>query len=321
LKDDRFICALAQQAREVFNWHCADLIKTFANIAKMKWNGTIYPGSSIEQLGFDLLCRILVADVERYYVIAMNDVKNNQYGKIPWTNNTMDLLFTKHRYLSNIIIPDQSHIYEYLHDTRDKVQELTFLINQAHSLIGQVKETTKWMTKVYPDGIEPMELTTEQGSHFNWYVTHIEANSYGNSMHPYAANHRCIHCQGTHASEDHHLSVSVPIVSNSGHPILSTIQEEIETSSNRNTPDNYKKTQFLLPSQQLAFTTQQIQQWPLPPRPTPPTASREWQGYRDPLTPCQGFGKGEGKGLCFSTPPNPSLHMFTLHTPGPWDSA
>ena len=41
---------------------------------------------------------------------------------------------------------------------------------------------------------------------------------------------------------------------------------------------------------------------------------RDWQGCEVPLTLCQGFGKGEGKGLCFSTPPNPSLHMFTLHT-------
>ena len=45
-----------------------------------------------------------------------------------------------------------------------------------------------------------------------------------------------------------------------------------------------------------------------------PAQTRDWQGCEVPLTLCQGFGKGEGKGLCFSTPPNPSLHMFTLHT-------
>ena len=45
-----------------------------------------------------------------------------------------------------------------------------------------------------------------------------------------------------------------------------------------------------------------------------PAQTRDWQGCEVPLTLCQGFGKGESKGLCFSTPPNPSLHMFTLHT-------
>jgi hypothetical protein len=90
----------------------------------------------------------------------------------------------------------------------------------------------------------------------------------------YAANHRrCIHCQGTHASEDHHLSLTVPIVSNSGYPVLLPIQEQIETSTNDDTPHSYKKTRFSLLSQQFTFATHQKQQWPLPPRPTPPTAS------------------------------------------------
>jgi hypothetical protein len=90
----------------------------------------------------------------------------------------------------------------------------------------------------------------------------------------YATNHHhCIHCQGTHASEDHHLSLTVPIVSNSGYPVLPLIQEQIETSANDDTPHSYKKTRFSLPSQQFTFATHQKQQWPLPPRPTPPTAS------------------------------------------------
>ena len=45
-----------------------------------------------------------------------------------------------------------------------------------------------------------------------------------------------------------------------------------------------------------------------------PRLAREWQGYEEPLTLCQGFRKGEGRGLCFYTLTHPSLHMFTLHT-------
>jgi hypothetical protein len=93
----------------------------------------------------------------------------------------------------------------------------------------------------------------------------------------YAANpRRCIHCQGTHASEDHHLSVSIPIVSNSGHTGVSTPQEQTQTNTDDNTSNKHKNTRFALPTQQSAFTTSQQQRkpWPLPPRPTPPTPSR-----------------------------------------------
>jgi hypothetical protein len=92
----------------------------------------------------------------------------------------------------------------------------------------------------------------------------------------YAANpRRCIHCQGTHASEDHHLSVSIPIVSNSGHTGLSPPQEQTQTNTDDNTSHKHKNTRFALPTQQSAFTASQQQRkpWPLPPRPTPPTPS------------------------------------------------
>ena len=43
------------RARYVFNWQCAELIEVFTNIARMEWQSNIHPGSSIEQLGFDVL--------------------------------------------------------------------------------------------------------------------------------------------------------------------------------------------------------------------------------------------------------------------------
>jgi hypothetical protein len=67
-------------------------------------------------------------------------------------------------------------------------------------------------------------------------------------------------------------------VSNSGYPVLPPIQEQIETSANDDTPHSYKKTRFSLPSQQFTFATHQKQQWPLPPQPTPPTASQPSMG-------------------------------------------
>ena len=242
LRDSRFIASLTYQARAVYNWHCADLIETFVNISRFEWNAILYPGSATEQLGLDILRRIIAADVERYYIMAMEDVKNNQYGVIPAKENPADLLFYMHTYRLNTIVPDQSHILEYFKDTRERIQQVTFLVDQILALSGQIKETTDWTTKVYPEGTDLMNINSGQRVHLNRFITNIETRAYGNSMRPYAAHRRCIHCQGTHDSGDHHLFVSVPIVSNTGYTGLSPPQEPTQTSANSNASEHYKNT-------------------------------------------------------------------------------
>jgi hypothetical protein len=64
LRDSRFVATITHQARAVFNWHCADLVEAFVNLAKLEWNGILYPGNTAEQLGLDLLRRIITTDVE-----------------------------------------------------------------------------------------------------------------------------------------------------------------------------------------------------------------------------------------------------------------
>ena len=64
LKDICLVSALIRQARIKFNYLCANLIKIFVNISRIEWSQSTPPGGSIKQLGFDLLQRILAADVE-----------------------------------------------------------------------------------------------------------------------------------------------------------------------------------------------------------------------------------------------------------------
>jgi hypothetical protein len=130
--------------------------------------------------------------------MATEDVKNNQYGKIPAKENLIDLLFFTHHHRLHQIIPDQNHILEYFRDTCKRVQQITFLIDQVLTLTGQIKDTTNWMTKVYPEGTDLMNITADQQVNLNRFITNIEMRAYGNSMRPYAANRHCIHCQGTH---------------------------------------------------------------------------------------------------------------------------
>ena len=67
LKDNRFTLALIKEARSKLNWHCAELLEVFTNIAKLKWFEQILPGNSIEQLGLDILSRLITADIEQFY--------------------------------------------------------------------------------------------------------------------------------------------------------------------------------------------------------------------------------------------------------------
>ena len=148
-------------------------------------------------------------------------------------------------------MPDHSHVMELLDETHRKTQDLSFLINQAHALTIWMKLVTNWTTRLYQNGAEPVNFTMEQSSRVDHLLGCIESRDNGNSMCYHATNHRCIHCQGIHASEDHHLSVSVPPVFNSGHTGLLPPLEQTQTTTVHNRPHNYKKNmRFSLPSQQ-----------------------------------------------------------------------
>ena len=143
---------------------------------------------------------------------------------------------------------DHSHIMELLDETHKKTQELSFLIDQAHALTIRMGLVTNWTTRLYQDGAGPVNFTMEQSSRIDHLLGCIESRDNGNSMRYHAANCRCIHCQGTHASEDHHLSVSVPPVCNPGHIGLSPPLEQAQMTTVHNRPYNYKKnTRFSLP--------------------------------------------------------------------------
>ena len=51
------------------------------NIAKLEWFEQILLGNSIEQLGLDILRRLITADIEQFYQIAIQECE--QYGEIP----------------------------------------------------------------------------------------------------------------------------------------------------------------------------------------------------------------------------------------------
>jgi hypothetical protein len=155
----------------------------------------------------------------------------------------MDLIVLKHTHPITTIVPDKSHTIELVNNVQDKTNDLAYYINKLSDLTNTIQQNTKWTKKVYLGGAKPQTLSGEVIFNIEHFITEVEHKYHGESMTPYrryAANHRrCTHCQGTHASEDHHLSLSIPIVSDSGYPVLLPIQEQIETSTNDDTPHSY----------------------------------------------------------------------------------
>ena len=73
LKDNCFVLALISQAQKKLNWHRTELLEVYTNVAKLEWFEQILPGNSIKQLRLDIICRLITADIERYYQIAIQE--------------------------------------------------------------------------------------------------------------------------------------------------------------------------------------------------------------------------------------------------------
>ena len=112
-------------------------------------------------------------DIEQFYQIMIQECE--QYGEIPQSNNAMDLLFLKHLHLLTTIMLDHSHITELLEEMHKKTQDLSFLIDQAHTLTIRMKLVTNWMERLYQNGAEPVNFTTEQSSHIDHLLGCIES--------------------------------------------------------------------------------------------------------------------------------------------------
>ena len=101
-----------------------------------------------------------------------------------------------------------------------------------------MKLATDWMTRLYQKGAGPVNFNTEQASRVEHLLGHIESRDNGNSMRFHAARRRCIHCQGTHNSEDHHLSISVPPLSIPGHTSLLPPLEQAQATTDHHRSSN-----------------------------------------------------------------------------------
>ena len=103
-----------------------------------------------------------------------------------------------------------------------------------------MKEASKWMKKAFPNGPDPVKHLEETEFNIVYIIGEVESDHQEHMpAYQYAAHrNRCIHCSGTHASEDHHLSLGIPPMSNSDDTIVSPHLTTIRFRENHSLPNN-----------------------------------------------------------------------------------
>ena len=116
LRDFRVVKALAIHSRNLFNYHCADLIEVYINVAELQFAEAPTPAGQLDQLGIDLLQRILAANVEEYYDTALTEVEKDEWGpnlKMRTTPDDKKIVFS-HEFKERHIVPDRHFALEIL---------------------------------------------------------------------------------------------------------------------------------------------------------------------------------------------------------------
>ena len=127
----------------------------------MEWESDIHPGSSIEQLGFDVLRRLIAADVERFYKDAIEDVHRNDYGVMPEKEASANAMFLNHSHPVTTIAPGKQYANKIADLAHDKAKKLNSLCEDLITESKKLVKATKWAQKTYPHGPKPFQQSTK----------------------------------------------------------------------------------------------------------------------------------------------------------------
>src|SRR6266550_23955 len=161
ISDRRIAAAIVDRARRIFNWNCANLINVFTNFAELQWNAPIIPAGSLDQFGFDLMQRILSADVERFYLDAISDVRKGEYGLVPNEGNPYLLIAIPFSFQHNLCVPDSCHALEQIDFARDIISGIEDLNKRIKGSTDSITKSIGWTTKIYLNGAKKQKFSDD----------------------------------------------------------------------------------------------------------------------------------------------------------------
>ncbi|KAF8671728.1 hypothetical protein AX14_005665 [Amanita brunnescens Koide BX004] len=153
LRDFRVVKALAIHSRNIFNYHCADLIKLYVNIAELQFAEAPTPAGQLDQLRIDLLQCILAANVEEYYKAVLTDIEKDTWGPNLKTRDPDTKIVFLHEFKECFIVPDGHFTLEIVSKAHATAAEITELSKKVllQSITTLTKEA-RWTNKLYTKG-------------------------------------------------------------------------------------------------------------------------------------------------------------------------
>ena len=153
LRDFRIVKALAIHSRNLFNYHCTDLIELYINIAELQFADAPTPARQLDQLGIDLLQRILAANVEEYYKAALTDVEKDTWGLNLKTRESDTKIVFLHEFKECFIVPDGHFALEIVSKAHATAAEITELSKKVLQSVTTLMKEARWMNKLYTKGV------------------------------------------------------------------------------------------------------------------------------------------------------------------------
>ena len=236
---------ITNMARDVYNYHCADLIDTFHNISNMVWKPPIQPGGNLDQFAVDLIRRMLSADIERYLVPIIETLQKGQRPILPAPhNNPRDFIFRQHEEHNDSVVPDRRHSDEFVKNVNKDTDEIRRLVTDVSDVLDRIQGNAEWITDGQRDGYPGKFFSHEETEVLNTAISDLDLHHYITPVEPQVKRgrskkrrttsfpdytppttrsmtnasrrhrrQRCLHCKGNHESADHHSATAIPPVS------------------------------------------------------------------------------------------------------------
>jgi hypothetical protein len=235
---------VTNMARDVYNYHCADLIDTFHNISNMVWKTPVQPRGNLDQFTIDLIRWMLSADIKRYLVPVIETLQKGQRPILPAPHaNPRDFIFKQHKEHNDSVIPDRHHSNEFIKNVDKDTDKIRHLATDISDVLDWIQGNAEWITTGQRDGYPGKFFSHDETEVLNTAISNLNLHHYITPVPPpvkrgrskrrrttsfpnytrpttrsmtNASHHnrrqRCIHIKGNHESADHHSATAIPPV-------------------------------------------------------------------------------------------------------------
>ena len=118
--------------------------------------------------------RILSADVERFYLDAISDVRKGEYGLVLNEGNPYRLIAIPFSFQHNLCVPDSCHALEQIDFARDIISGIEDLNKRIKGSTDSITKSIGWTTKIYPNGAKNQKFSDDNMKQIIETITELD---------------------------------------------------------------------------------------------------------------------------------------------------